>query len=357
MLRRSIVFVLPNLNAGGAERVTLNFIRQLDSEAFDVFLVLFDQTEDLFSLVPAHVKLIDLKTQKANRSLFSLYKLIKKLKPDYVYSSHFRVAVLIAAISAVNESFKFIARAPNMPSLEREQGYTKPIFAKLYAWAFRHADVVLAQTPEMKVDLVAEYDVEAGKVIVASNPLDTLFIDEKLKGVESPFDDDEINIVASGRHSRQKGFDVLIEAFANVIESIPNAKLTIIGREGGQTSELNRLLNKHSLQNSVTLAGFTGNPYQYYQYCDVFVLSSRWEGYPNALLENHYLNTPLVSTKCVPVVERLVNDGVNGFTVASETHSKALSGAIVKAISIHRKDIDNPLLESANFNDLLVGMP
>ncbi|KZZ48361.1 hypothetical protein A3758_13870 [Oleiphilus sp. HI0118] len=349
-----VLFLLPNLAAGGAERVTLNFIRQLDPKAFDVSLVVFDKTNDLLSLVPSHVKLIDLKTQKASRSLFSLYKVIKELKPDYVYSSHSRVAVLIALIGSVNKSFKFVARVPSMPSLEREQAYTKPTQAKFYAWAFRGADLVLAQTPEMKVDVVAEYNVEVGKVIVASNPLDTVFIDEKLKGVESPFDDDELNIVASGRHSREKGFDVLIEAFANVIESIPNAKLAIIGRESDQTSELNDLINKHSLQNSVTLSGFTDNPYQYYQYCDVFVLSSRWEGYPNALLENHYLNTPLVTTKCVPVVERLVNDGVNGFAVASEANARTLSNAIVNASGLKRNGINNERMESFDLNEFLI---
>lgn len=349
-----VLFVLPNLNAGGAERVTLNFIRQLDPKVFNVSLVVFDKTEDLLSLLPSHVNLIDLETQKASRSLLSLYKLIKIHKPDYVYGSHSRVAVLLALISVVHKTFKFIARVPSMPSLEREQAYTKPVLAKLYAWAFQRADVVLAQTPEMKVDVVAEYNVEAGKVRVASNPLDTVFIDEKLKGVESPFDDDEINIVASGRHSREKGFDILVEAFANVIELVPSAKLTIIGRESDQTSELNGLIKKHSLLNSVTLAGFTDNPYQYYRYCDVFALSSRREGYPNALLENYYLNTPLVSTKCVPVVERLVNDGVNGYAVSAGANSAELSNAIVNASGLKRNDIANKRMQSFDLNEFLL---
>nr|WP_231878877.1 glycosyltransferase [Oleiphilus sp. HI0125] len=347
------MFVLPNLSAGGAERVTLNFIRQLEPSSYKVDLVVFDKTPDLLSLVPSIAELTDLKTFKASRSLFRLYKTIRRLKPDFVYSSHSRVAVLLALIKLVDGNFRFIARVPSMPSLEREQGYTKPVTAKLYAWAFKCADAVLAQTVEMKDDVAAEYGVKAEKIMVASNPLDTRFINEKLKGVNSPFRSDEINIVASGRHSREKGFDILLEAFASVVSNIPNAKLTVLGREGEQTSVLTGLVEKYSLQNSVTFTGFTDNPYLYYQYCDVFVLSSRWEGYPNALLENYYLNTPLVATQCVPVVARLVKNEVNGFAVPNDPQPASLSDYIIKALSLKRNDIKNELVASFDFNKLL----
>lgn len=353
MVPKIVMFVLPNLNGGGAERVTINFIRQLSPNTYDIKLVVFDKTNDLLSLLPLHVELIDLKTRKASLSLFGLYMTVNSLKPDVVYCSHSRVATLLAVIKILNKNFQLVSRVPSMPSLERQQAYTKLIFAKLYAWAFRRADNVLAQTSEMKEDVATSYGVINEKITVACNPLDKGYIRDKLNGVYSPFVSGTLNVVASGRHSKEKGFDILLHAFAKVIKDKPDIKLTIIGREDTQTSELRELIKKYSLEQSVALVGFCDNPYLYYQYCDVFVLSSRREGYPNALLENYYLNTPLVATRCVPVVSRLVKDKLNGFTVSSEPHSMILAEAIVKAIGLKRGEIRNYPVDIFDFNRYL----
>ena len=84
------------------------------------------------------------------------------------------------------------------------------------------------------------------------------------------------------------------------------------------------------------------------------MLSSRWEGYPNALLENYYLNTPLVATRCVPVVERLVKEGVNGLAVSPEPGAQDLAEAIFRTANLDRRNVRNEPLEYFDFNEFLI---
>ncbi len=349
----SVLFILPNLSAGGAERVTINFIRQMDPAKHEVSLAVFELTDDLRDQVPEHVHVIDLGTKKASRSLFSLFRLIFRLKPDYVYCTHSRVAVLLAAVRLFYPNFRLVSRVPSMPSLEREQGYTSKWVARLYAWAYRKADVVLAQTTEMKTDVIAEYLLKAEYVVIANNPLDTQTIDRLASNSKSPFSNSTFNVVASGRHSREKGFDLLIPAFAQLVNSGVDACLYVVGREAEDSKLLKSLVEKEGLEDRVDFVGFTDNPYVYYRHCDLFVLSSRWEGFPNALLENYYLGTPVVTTDCVPIVSELVVNGRNGFVVKKEDQN-ALGEVLVEAAGdLKRGSFVNPTYQGFQIQSLL----
>ena len=81
--------------------------------------------------------------------------------------------------------------------------------------------------------------------------------------------------------------------------------------------------------------GYKSNPYPYIKYADCFVLSSRWEGLPNVLIESLHLGTPVAAFKCVPVVERIVEQGINGF-VATPENVDSLAGAMDKALLLGR---------------------
>ena len=311
--KESIVFVVPNLLAGGAERVTVNFIRQIKGNQRSIYLVLLDGQCQLVDLVPSHVKIVNLSTIKARDSLLALSRFIRQLRPEIVYSTHSRITVLLSFIKKFGLGFKLISRVPSMPSLERKQGYTHPVVAKIYSWAYGHSDLVLVQTDEMKRDVRLEYGVPDERLVVASNPLDTAYIDSMVQGLDSPFDNSYLNIVASGRHAKAKGFEMLIEAFQYLHKARPDTRLYVLGRESEKTHRLKESVLKLSLEDNVIFTGFCSNPYKYYANCDLFVLSSIREGFPNALLENYYLNTPLVSTPCVPVVSRLISTGINGY--------------------------------------------
>ena len=138
----------------------------------------------------------------------------------------------------------------------------------------------------------------------------------------------------------------------NVIKIYPSFKLYILGSDQGELKNLNSLLIENNLVGHVIFEGFVENPYVYYAHCDLFILSSRREGFPNVLLENYHLNTPIVSTRCVPVVEQLIRDGKNGFTCSVNNHIE-LAEKILECLTIKRGDIKNPPYEGSNLEVLL----
>lgn len=100
-------------------------------------------------------------------------------------------------------------------------------------------------------------------------------------------------------------------------------------------NEVKQLIEKHGLQDSVKCVGFQNNPYVYIKYADCFVLSSRWEGLPNVMIESLYLGTPVAAFKCIPVIGRIVTDGADGY-LAEKENVESLAKAMMKASELGR---------------------
>jgi glycosyltransferase involved in cell wall biosynthesis len=347
-----ITLILPDLSAGGAERVALTYLRQLDRNNCTVSIVVFEDKPDLVSLVPEGVPITNLRTIKTSRSLRRMVSVLRNTKPTVVFTTHSRVALLISLIRPICSRFFHIARLQSTPSLERRHGYYGSSARLLYGFGFRRADLVIAQTEHMKRDAVHVFGLKESKMAVLPNPLDTNQIDEAIRNTSSPFPNDQISALAAGRLSYAKGFDVLISALPGVVRVHANFVLYILGNEGGEGPKLRALADKLDLSDNVRFLGFHSNPYRYYRFCDLFVLSSRWEGFPNVLLENHYLNTPIVATRCVPIVEELVRDGVNGYLCSPED-VPTLTSAIANGISLRRDTIRNSAYCGGRFENAL----
>lgn len=326
---KKILFLEHTLNAGGAERVTATIIRSLDQSKFEIHLVIVSKLGELGHLVPENVKIHELEITHTRNALFSLRENLKCIKPDVVYASLPNTASLLT-FSSYGFQIKKILRYPNLPS---RQIKTKD----LYGWRriisrfiYNRSDIIIAQNNEMAEELEQFFKIDKEKIKVIINPVDTKHIDESVENAENPFKNGKINVVASGRMHFQKGFDVLIESFAKVIERNEDFHLHILGRDVDNNKEkLEKRIAELKITNNTTFHSFQKNPYPFYKYCDLFVLSSRWEGLPNVVLECQYLGKPVVATRCIPVIERLINDGKNGFVVDVEDVD-GLAQAILK---------------------------
>ncbi len=122
------------------------------------------------------------------------------------------------------------------------------------------------------------------------------------------------NVLAVGRYCKQKGFDMLIDIWYMVHGEMPDWHLNIVGN-GEEWKNLRRQIFFYGLEESVTLAGPTGNIEKYYQDSSVLVLTSRYEGLPMVLLEAQAFGLPTVAFKCKCGPRDLIRDGVNGFLV------------------------------------------
>lgn len=318
---KKIFFILPTLDCGGADRVSITFAKGLPKTEFTPMVINMGYKEgELKETINNVLPLISLEKKNVKFSIFSLYKLLKKEKPEYVFSSRGHVSVLILLLSVFIKNIKVIIRIPTMPSNKLYNTLKSKIISFGEILLYKKAYKVIAQTEEMKKEIIERYHISSQKTYVITNPIDKELIETKLKGSINPFSDNKtINYVAVGNVSFAKGYDILIKAFKLVLLEHYNAHLYIIGNCVGKYAQM--LISKvrnENLQNHIHFEGFSSNPYIYMKYCNAYVLSSRMEGLPNVLLEANYLNRPLVATRCVPFVDRVVFDGVNGYTIDIE---------------------------------------
>lgn len=195
---------------------------------------------------------------------------------------------------------------------------------KLYALAYRlgysKVDLVICQTEYMRVELLKKVPFIKNKTIVLNNPINTNLIKEKSKiNIENL--PKEKYIVAAGRLSPVKGFDILIYSFKILLQDFPNLKLLILG-EGNEYNNLNQIITKENLNEKIKLVGFVENVYPYFKKAEMCVMSSRIEGFPNVLLQMMSQNNKIVTTKSAGDIDQIlglvtceIND-INGLAIA-----------------------------------------
>jgi len=335
MKKKTILFAIPNLKGGGAERVTVNFIRNLNLDLYNISLLLIQKTGPYLDLIPNYVTIVSLNKTKTRQGFFALVKAINNMKPDAIFSTTNRMNILVLAASFFfKKGSKIFIREPNMPKAQIINGelsaFSKWTYLALIRFFYPMANKIIAQTEEMAEEIQQVFKIDKSKIITIHNPIDKSIIDEKIKNSSNPFNPSFINVVAAGRIVNQKGFDVLIDSFKYVVKENDKFRLFIIGDDViGKQKALELQIEKLELKNYIRFLGFQNNPYQYYYYSDLFVLSSRWEGLPNTVLENLYLKKPVVATKCTAYMNKLIQNGKNGFLVDIESPEQ-LANSILK---------------------------
>lgn len=334
--RKIIVFAQSNV--GGAERMAVTVTKSLNIDDFQLkyFLVGMEKHSEhpLKCFIPNHWEVHTINQCGSLLLLSWMAWTIIKERPDVVFSSTLYINNKLLLISKLFPLAKFYVRCENY--LYTYNAHQKSLIAKLYP----RASCIIAQTEEMKQELVDQMHIQEEKIVVFHNPIDVQTIDKKISGSENPFPDiNHVNYVASGRFVYQKGFDMLVKAFAKVRTHQPNAELYIVGKNDGNCSECYDQVLKESeslgISTHVHFVGFQNNPYKYVKYADCFVLSSRWEGLPNVLIESLYLGTPVAAFKCIPIIERIVNDKYDGY-LAEKDNLDSLSEAMINASKLGR---------------------
>jgi len=338
-----IVFFLPDIEGGGAERVTLNIIEMLDREIFDIYLVLGNQNGDLGDSLPSQITIIDLNVRRTLLAFFPLYKVCREIQPSMIFSSLNRANIFAILIGRLMTGVKVIIREPGMPS--RQIGHLSKNLMILTKILYPFADRIIAQTQEMKQEICLCYAIKCDKIDVVPNPLNIKLIDSLVEQTHNHLNVKNVNIVGIGSLVPVKGFDILIKSFQKVLLIFPNAHLYILGK-GSYETALKQLAISLGISDKVSFMGFQKNPYIYLKYADLFVLSSRKEGLPNVVLESLYLQTNVVVTDCVPYITNLVIDNNLG-EVACIEDEKDLSEKIIKALNSNNY---NYMLEIKNLD-------
>jgi uncharacterized protein (DUF1919 family)/glycosyltransferase involved in cell wall biosynthesis len=332
------ILVFAQSGVGGAERMSVTITKSLDRDKFKVEYYLLGGGEDerapLKQFIPDDLSVHCIGSCSSILLILKFFFILAKEKPDVVFASVLNINNKLLVLRKLFRHVKFVIRCDNY--LYTYNDKQRRIILKTYP----NADIIIAQTEEMKQELIDEMHISEDKVVVLQNPVDTETINKKIQTGKIPYSDDgKVRYVASGRFAYQKGFDLLVEAFAIVKKQQPEAELYIVGRNDGgfedYYNEVKQLIEKHGLQDSVKCVGFQNNPYVYIKYADCFVLSSRWEGLPNVMIESLYLGTPVAAFKCIPVIGRIVTDGADGY-LAEKENVESLAKAMMKASELGR---------------------
>lgn len=346
MKKIKILFVLDSLGLGGAQSVILNILKYIDRNKFNAELALFTLEGDYMNNLPEDITYYDLNSVRTRYMIFSLIRLLREIKPQIIFSTLLKVnAAINIAVKLAGVSPKVIIRSSNFFSSKfRDEPFYTNILSR---WANRNADSIVATTEEMRSDMYKNFSIPLNKIKVIYNPVDIKFIDEMSR---KPIEDSsfEINsrknsplIISMGRLTDQKGYSYLLKAFQIVRSNLP-AKLVILGR-GDKKEELENLAGNLNIDKFVIFLGFQSNPYRLMARSDVFVLSSLWEGFPNALIEAMTCRVPVISTDCSSGPKEIITSGVNGLLVPVGNEN-ILADAILRVLT--DKKLSNKIAEN-----------
>ncbi|WP_313359710.1 glycosyltransferase [Empedobacter sp.] len=300
---KTILFILPDLNQGGAERVITTLCNELDRTKFCPKLMLFKKEGYYLNHLKDDVEIIELNVSRIRYSIFKIIPLIKKLKPEIVFTGWGEISAFLSPIISFFPKTKFITRETNVVS-EHVKRKEILFFYRFY----NNFHQVIAQSDDMKNDLIENFRISENKIIKINNPVDFDLINRlKIENITIDFDTSYKNIVAIGNLSPRKGFDLLLNVMNEMKEE--NIHLTILG-DGAFKDELAQQKDKLSL-NNVTFKGKVSNPFVYLKNADLFVLSSRYEGFPNVLLEAGACGTYSLANNCPGGINEIVQEGIN----------------------------------------------
>jgi glycosyltransferase involved in cell wall biosynthesis len=226
--------------------------------------------------------------------------------------------------------------------------YARPLYRRTYAWA----DAVVAVSDGVRDDLAALTDLPRQAIHTIYNPLvDAALLERSREPLPHPWfrPGSPPVILGVGRLVPRKDFPTLLRAFAKVLQE-RDARLVIVGDDKGGIGRmrLQSLASRLGVAHAVDVVGFTGNPFAYMARAGVMVLSSRWEGLSNVLVEAMACGCPVVSTDCPHGPREILEHGRHG-RLAPVGDDRALARAILETLA-HPKDPASLQRRAADFH-------
>ncbi|AST93384.1 glycosyl transferase [Sutcliffiella cohnii] len=313
MQKVKILFFIYQMGGGGAARTLLNIINNLDRTKFSPTLVTLNFNGSYESELKDDVQFIKLSTTRLSRSIFELSRIIKKEEIDIVFSTIPRVnTIAILATKLANSKAKCVIReADNLG------GDWKTNLQLLgFGFAYKFSNQIVSLSEGVKENLVNRYKVKPSDIKVVYNPIDVEIINKRIDQgkmdphVQDLYNRDEKVIVTAGRLVEQKDQKTLLQAFAKVNEQI-KSRLVILG-EGPLKEQLTNQASELGIADKVHFIGFQSNPYIYFKHADLFVLSSKHEGFSHVIAEALATGVPVVSTNCKSGPSEVLYNGLYG---------------------------------------------
>ena len=341
---KKLMFVIPSLEGGGAERVAANLLKEFNATDVSITLVLFskkrgygwpDNVKVRYINIEPHKNLI-YTIFKFFLIIFSLTKIIKEEKPFNILSfMDYTNIIVILCNMLFHKKTKItisVRTAPTLHLHRYSKNFLNSVISLLIRLLYNRADKIIAVSEFSRLDLIGNFGIEQKKVVTIYNPADinriNILAEEEIS--HQWFKEKVPIIISVGRLSREKGFDYLLKAFAIVKEKM-DVRLLILG-EGEEEGDLKRLSRELGIDKDVYFHGFQENPYKYMKRSTIYVLSSLYEGFPNVLIEAMTCGVPVISTIYNPCTNEIIEHEKNGLLVPV-ADEKALAESMFRLLN------------------------
>lgn len=312
--------VYNRMNIGGIQKTIIDFLEYVENKTiFKTILVLRKADGEFIADVHKAIKLIDLKSGKtifdAILIVFKLVFFINRVKPKKIltFADHISLLTLIAVTFFRKRNIKVVVVEGIYLSLylknQRWGWLRKMLIAKLYPLAHK----VIVQTRAQKLDLLSNFQIPRNKISIVRNWVGDNAI-EKISH-ESRVDK-KFDIVFVGRLEDQKNLFQFIDIICCLQTVFPNISALVVGA-GIQYNLLVEYAKKKRIYPSINFIGFTRNPFKYLTLAKIFLLTSRYEGQPIAVLEAMLMKLPVVAFRSPGINETVFNDKT-GFVVSNQ---------------------------------------
>ncbi len=308
MVMTRLLFFFPNISTsrgktkGGAEKVFLQLISEIDKSKFEITLIVLKESQDTLMLRKLeNVSVIPLEANHLKQSIFKIYKTIKRTDPEVVISTLPHVNFVFSILKKFDRNRKFVLRETTVPSVNQNLNWlTKNIYYKHF---INSVDKVICQSEDMKSDLIDNFGVKESLCTVINNPSDP--------PISSSADEKKsYDVLLVGNLKKQKRIDRLIDIAAYVDKSI---QFGILG-EGPERKNIENQIQSSKL-NNIELLGYKTDAMDYMKAAKVIVLTSDYEGFPNVLIEAGSCGKPVISFDIKGGINEIIEPGINGISV------------------------------------------
>lgn len=349
-----LTIFLPSLNGGGAERVMVTLANAIARRGYAVDLVLAAATGPYMKDVSPAVRVVDLKAGRVIKALLPLARYLRNEQPTAMIAAmtHANIVALLAHL-LVRPTSRLVVFEHTTISMahQREQGLPARLIYTLTPLLYPRAHGIGTVSQAASADLAGFAGLPPERVQTIYNPFDLQRIEKLAKEpIDHPwFAPCQIPVLlAVGRLNEAKDFPVLIRAFAQMRKQ-RSARLLILG-EGELRSQLEALATECGLTaDDVQMPGFVANPFAYMARSAVFVLSSRWEGLPSALIEAMACGAPVISTGC-PCGPHEILEGGRWGRLVPVGDTEALADALAATLDTPRNQLPDVHQRAQDFD-------
>ena len=364
-MKKKILFMVSSMNIGGVEKSLLSLLAVIPKEKYEITILTLDKKGGFLEYIPNNVKLIEaewfkyikpiimdspqniikryIKNYEFLKILSFIYSYFKTKKKNdrYIYYKHvlksipeckekYDVAIAYAGPTEIIDAYiSHKVKAEKKIAWVHFDISKHKINKKLYNNLYERFNKIFAISNECKKKLDEIIPAVSNKSEVLFNIVSEDLINEMSESYVD-FDDNYkgIKIITVGRLSKEKGQDLAIKALSKLKKDRYDVKWYCIG-EGNSRQEFEQLIKEYNLEGDFLLLGATSNPYPYIKSADIYVQTSRHEGYCLTLAEAKALNKPIITTNFIGAYEQ-IKDNENGIIV--DCNENDLADAIKKLI-------------------------